>query len=107
MPRPLAQASNRMVKEKRSAPPKMMMKSRAAPRRDECEGMVMMSAAPAMAESSNAFDDDMMMRLNALDSGPMKRSASPVFEEMCAMNVVEECDMMVAKSAMVMESRAP
>ena len=69
--------------------------------------MVMMSAAPAMAESSNAFDDDLMMRLNALDSGPMKRSASPVFEEMCAMNVVEECDMMVAKSAMVMKSRAP
>ena len=49
----------------------------------------------------------MMMRLEALDRGPMKRSASPVFEEMCAMDAVEDCDMMVAESAMIMKESAP
>ena len=37
----------------------------------------------------------------------MKRSASPVFEEMCAMDAVEDCDMMVAESAMIMKESAP
>ena len=100
MPRSRGQASNNsvlgapMMKSKRSRGAPMMesmgarvRETKAAPRRNECEGMAMMSAAPAMlgapvmmgmaAESSSACDDDLMMRLNALDA-PMKRSASPV-----------------------------
>ena len=48
----------------------------------------------------------MMMRLEALDS-PKKRSASPVFEELCAMDAIEDSDMMVAESAMIMKESAP
>ena len=72
-------AAPEMMKEKESAPKmKMAKRSRA---RDASPEMAMMSAAPMQigmaAVESSACDDDMMMRLAALD-GPVKRSASPV-----------------------------